>query len=146
MPDSEISNTRLQGSLNRSLAVAWIAAIFATIGLFLVFLGWPTKPKPVEWNTESTGPGIIRYYGTGTQFQAGSTTQRADIILFENSNGSMKILQPICQAQLGVHAHMKVDIQFHWAPYRTWHSGRGPDNGEECYSIDKINSLGADAQ
>ena len=146
MPDSEISNNRLRLSLGRSRLLSWLALILAVAGVFSVWYGMPAKPKPLAWIPESTGPGIIRYYGQGLNFQVGNEYQRADIVLFESNNGSMKILQPICQSQLSIHPHMRVNIDFHWAPYRSWRSGRGPANGEECYSVDNVQSLGADAQ
>lgn len=142
--DAEISNDELQKSLGRSRFLARCGVILAICGATIAWVALPSKPKTINWVEESTGPSIIRYYGDGMRMSSGNTTSRADLLFVENYNGSAKILQPICQSQLGVHSHMRVDIQFHWAPYQTWHSGRGPEAGEECYSIDKITSIGAD--
>lgn len=141
-PDLSISSMRRKLSGSRYLSV--IALLAATLSIVGTWFAWPTKPKPpVVYDT--TGPGIIRYYGTGMYIQNGSESHRADLIIFENAYGAIKMMQPLCQSQLGIHAHMRTEIIFRWAPYRQWHSGRGPENGEECYDIHDVKSLGPDA-
>jgi hypothetical protein len=146
MPDEEISSNEMTWSLNRSRLFSWLGLILSVTGIICVWIAWPVKPKPAPWTEESTGPGVVRYYGQGLAVAgAGSTNQRIDIILFENAYNAAKVIQPVCNAQLGIHPHMRVEMKFHWAPYRSWHSGRGADAGEECYQIDQVVSLGADA-
>ena len=133
MPD-EITEIQLWRSLRRSRVFSWLAFVFAISGTICTWIAWPSSPKPVEWKIEQTGPSVVRYYNSGSRE-----------LLVESVNGNyQKMLYPACSQEIGVWNHEFVNITFHWAPYRQWHSGRGPTAGEECYELDKIERLGAD--
>lgn len=129
----ELSNRQMSFNVGASRFLAWFALIFACINLIWLYMAWPTKPKPGP-AIETTGPVIVRYYNSGRRE-----------LLVEGPGGFQKMLLPVCDDQAGVWPHERAEIFFHWAKFREWHNGRGPENGEECYQIDKINRLGQDA-
>lgn len=129
----ELSNVKMTFSVGAAKSLAWFALIIAFVSLIGLYIAWPTKPKPGPV-IETTGPIIVRYYNPGSRE-----------LLVEGPGGFQKMLLPVCDGQAGVWPHERAEIFFHWAKYRQWHSGRGPESGEECYQIDRVNRLGPDA-
>lgn len=139
-----LSTPKMKSSMRRARFGHW-TIIFLTLALFLKIYNDNPSPKKPPASYETTGEGVIRYYGQIT-LPYGQTNQTANILLFEGTGGEWKNLSPICQNQLSVHAHMKVEIHFRWMPYNRWSTGRGPENEEECYNIINIRQTGPDAQ
>jgi hypothetical protein len=124
-----LSTENVRKSLFRARAASVIALCIAVVSLGIMIISQPEKPKsPTQY--EHTGVGVIRYYDSSKR-----------LLMIESSYG-IKILQPICQKELSVYIHMRTDITFRWD---TWHTGRGPDAGEECYDINNVKRIMPDA-